>query len=441
MPLKDEIDRLVRSADPPPTRTTAEEKPAPPSASSWTALERFSLERTRRGRVERSRKMYDEDGRYEGIVSTLARDATKGGFKLEFAEGQENPEALEIAESLRKRLGLDKRVDDWARLSFRDGESFLEVVISADREIVEVSRKPTLNMFRNSNGTDRFADPRQAYWYSDRSFLLTPGKDALWFADWQIVHVRWGHDEGSRYGRPLMASGHKAWKYFTQGEEDIVKRRMVRAGMRYLHVVEGSEPDIEAYRERNKMALNPSSALSDFFTNKMGSIAPIQGDANLGMIDDIVHHIDTWWIGSPVPKALLGYGSDLNRDVLQEQKEQYDETLGSVQEWVGDQMVKPLLYLEWLLHGIVPEMLEYALAWQSKAVITPEDILKIAQAGQVLRGLNIPEAVIAQVMARFLPGIDAEMLMNLEPQDSGRLAAIAAQLGNLLGQGDDDDGE
>lgn len=435
MPLKADIDRLVRAAAPPLVATTAEAPPPRSHNAPYSSMERVGLERGRRAQVERSRKMYAEDGRYEGILSTLARDATKGGFKLEF-ETDNGGEAADIAAAMTKRLKLVKRLDDWARLSFRDGESFLEVAVSSDREIAHVSRKPTLNMFRNSNKMDGFDDPAMAYWYSDKAFLLTPPKDALWFADWQIVHARWSHDEGDRYGRPLMASGHKAWKYFTQGEEDLVKRRMARATMRYVHVVEGDEFEIEAYRKRNRAALNPNAVVADFFSNRPGGISALQGDNNIGMIEDLVHHIDTWWIGSPVPKALLGYGKDLNRDVLQEQKQQYDETLDSVKEWVGDQLVRPLLELEWLLHGIVPEFLDYTISWETKAIITPDDILKIAQAAQVLRGLNVPEPVIAQIMARFLPGIDAEMLAGMEPDDSDRLAAIASQLGNLLGQGD-----
>jgi hypothetical protein len=387
--------------------------------------------------MKQSRDMYDNDPRFEGIVMTLARDVTKGGFRIEFAEGQENPQALEEAEALRKRLGLNKRVDDWTRLSLVDGDTFLEAGVSKERDIEVVTRKPTMGMNRNSNSFDSFDDPTRAFWYSDRPFVLSPPADALWFAEWQIIHARWNHDENKRYGRPLLTSGHKPYKFFTKGEEDLAIRRAVRAGMRYLHIVEGDESEIEAYRERNKPILdNPTeAAIADFFSNRPGGISAIQGDANLGTIDDLVHHIDTWWIGSPVPKALLGYGRDLNRDVLRDQKTQYDETLDAVKEWVGDQLIRPLLEMQWLLKGIVPEFLDYQITWPVKAIVTPEDILKAAQAVQVLRGLNVPETVLAMVLAKFLPGVDADMLLEgMEGIDSGRLAGIANDLAGLLGR-------
>jgi len=33
---------------------------------------------------------------------------------------------------------------------------------------------------------------------------------ATWLADWQVIHARWDHDEGNRYGQPLFASARTA---------------------------------------------------------------------------------------------------------------------------------------------------------------------------------------------------------------------------------------
>lgn len=169
-------------------------------------------------------------------------------------------------------------------------------------------------------------------------------------------------------------------------------RRKTRAGMRYLHIVDGDESQIDAYKTRNAAALNDVNvALADFFSNKQGSITAIGGDSTIGNIDDLVHHIDTFWIGSPVPKSILGYGKDLNRDVLDQQKEQYDETLDAVVKWVVAQMITPLLELQWLLKGILPEDVDYDISRPTKAIVKPSDILQIAQAAQILRTLRFPK--------------------------------------------------
>lgn len=430
--LIEDIGQLLRQKQQPTTTTT---RVGSPGAGSYSSLAgRFRVETDRVSRVRLARKMYDEDPRYEGIVDTLARDATKGGFQVEV---KNNPEAQREANELMRRLKLDDRLDDWVRLTLRDGDSFLEPGVTKERNITEVTRKPALHMRRNSDKFDRFPDPTRAYWYTEEVYMQQPTGNALWFAEWQIIHVRWQHDEGSRYGRPLLSSARKAWRRIDEGETDVAIRRKTRAGMRYLHVVEGDEPHIEAYKKRNEAALNDVNvALADFFSNRPGSITSIGGDSTIGNIDDIVHHIDTFWIGSPVPKSIIGYGKDLNRDVLDQQKEQYDETLDAVVNWVKAHMIIPLLELQWLLKGILPETVEYEITRPIKAIVKPSDILQIAQAAQILRTLRVPENVIALVLARFLPGITPDMLefASNEPAagDADRLGAIQQQLAALF---------
>ena len=124
-------------------------------------------------------------------------------------------------------------------------------------------------------------------------------------------------------------------------------RRKTRSGRKFVHIVEGaSEPELEAYKERNREALDdPFVAIADFFTNKPGTIQAIDGDARLAEYDDVMHHVRTFWLASPIAMSLLGYGQDLNRDVLEEQKEQYDQAVEQITEWVETDIVVPILEL------------------------------------------------------------------------------------------------
>ncbi|MCP5097205.1 MAG: hypothetical protein GY943_16785 [Chloroflexi bacterium] len=431
--LIDDIRAITRQRQRP--RTTADVRQ---EGSAISLMSRFNVENGRIARVAHARKMYDGDTRYEQVINTFARDVAGAGFSIEM--DHPNDHAMEIATQLQTRLELLDRLDDWCRLTFRDGDSFLEVGVDADRLIQVVTRKPTLNMFRNSDNFDTFPNPEHAYWYSDRPFITSPPRDALWFAEWQIIHARWSHDEGSRYGRPMMNSGRKAYKRLDEGETDMAVRRKVRAGMRIHHVVEGDESAIAKYKKQNKAALNnPTAALLDYFSNKPGGISTIQGDNNIGKIEDVIHHLETWWVASPVPRGLLGYGRDLNRSILADQKEQYDETIEAPKKWMLNQFVRPLLELQWLLMGILPETLGYKLVPGKKEKVSADDILKAAQAAQILRLLNISEKVIAMILSRFLPGIDMDMLLadvpspnDMNSDDAERLAAMAAQLMNGL---------
>ncbi len=440
--LTDRITRFFSRSQGTTVKTTAAESSQVTDMAHISNMGlRFQAETTRRGKVALSRKIYGEDPRMEGIINTLARDVANGEFQIE----TDDTHAADIAADVIKRLKVRDKLDDWVRVTLRDGDNFYEVAVSGDREIVDVSRWPTLHMNRNTDAKDKFPDPVHAFWMSDYVGQMDPHGQTLWFAQWQIIHARWAHDDGDRYGSPLMSSGQKVWKRIDQGELNVAVRRATRSGRRYHHIVDGDEADILKYRKRNEQALSrPDLAQADFFSNG-GSITVLSGDELVGQIDDIIHHIETWWTGAPVPRGILGYGRDLNRDVLREQKEQYDETLPAVQRWAASQFIKPLIELEWLLNGIVPEQVDYEITWSKKKLVTPEDVLKIVQAAQLMRGLGIPEDVIQIVVSRFLPGIEPDMLeMDTVGNDAARLDAIAQMInraqnsGNQNGQNEPD---
>lgn len=427
---------------PQPEKTTEQPPPRPVLPETVT---RLRVEHDRRSVVTECQEMYRSDTRVEGVIRSVAMDAVKGGFTLLVTGGTMASRAQEEADALLERLRLGKRLDDFIRLTLRDGDSFIEVVVNDRREIVKVSRKPTLEMHRNSDKFDHFEDPRRAFWWSDAAWAgMAAPQDAVWFAEWQIVHARWNHDEGQRYGRPLFASARGSWKRVREGEFDIAIRRKTRAGLKYLHQLEGaSETDLEAYKERNKAVLtDPFAAVADFFSTKKTSISVVQGDARLSDIDDVKHHISTLFIGSPMPMALLGYGEDLNRDVLQEQEEQYRTALEGVATWAQEQIVVPLLELQWLLAGILPDTLTYSIQWAHKRPVTPTDIRDAADAVSKLKATNmLTEGTLLRVLALVLPDFDPEdeaaalAKMRAAAPTPDEIARIGGMLGRVAPEG------
>lgn len=432
MGLIDRFQNLFRPRSPAQAEPVTQVAPPPrPSA----LLQLFAAERDRRSIVNDCRLMYDEDPRAKGVIGTLARDAVKGGFELR-VEGKRAREAKAIADDLLKRIDFWTRIDDWVRLGVRDGDLFLELGCNTLGDIVEVSRKPTLELYRWSDEFDQFLDPMRAYFWTDLYWQgLEPPQNAAFFAEWQIVHARYGQDEGSRYGRPLFASARTAYKRMKEGELDIAIRRKTRAGMKYVHSLEeANEADVEAYKVRNKAALNePFAAVADFFSNKRTSIQSIQGDARLSEIDDVLHHIRTWWTASPVPMSLLGYGQDLNRDVLDEQKQQYDAVKESLSDWVTQQIVTPLVERQWLLKGILPAGLDWSVEWASKQPFKAADLGEAAKALTLLRATGVlTEETLIRLFSRFVPGFDADAelaaLKQREAEEMRRVAVNAQMM-------------
>lgn len=161
-----------------------------------------------------------------------------------------------------------------------------------------------------------------------------------------------------------------------------------------------------------------------------------------------MHHIRTWWLASPVAMSLLGYGQDLNRDVLDKQSEQYQMALMGLTAFPEVEIVKPLLERQWLLQGILPAGLTYQIKWRNKQLITAATVSQATDAALKLMALGRPDLA-AQVLALLLPGLDInpQAVPAVNTQQPGqaqgpetrarpaRLAQVADELGQRIGSG------
>lgn len=433
MGLIDQFNAIYRRFFPAQAKTTSNETEPLPTArrhGAQVAYQEVRLQRDRRSIVEDCRAMYSDDSRPEAMIRALAADSVRNGFVLTIEDDVMAERARQEAAALASRLEIESRLDDWIRLTLRDGDTFNELSVDRGGGIVQVTRKPTLSMYRNSDRYDRFPDPAKAFYYSEDEYGL--GRipdDAIFFAQWQVVHARWNHDEGSRYGRPLFASGRKSFKRIQEGESNVAIRRKVRSGKRYQHRIEGGAEAVEEYMRVNQDALdNPFAAVQDFFGN--ADIKVIEGDGTIGDIADIMHHIETFAFGSPVPLSLIGYGADLNRDILEQKLEQYRDAQVAVAKWAAAELYAPLLKTQWLLKGIYYPNLTWSLVPATKEKLDPATLLTVAQAGLALKALGWPDEAIIDTLAPLVPGLDADGLKTAmvaavagRPDEIDRIAA------------------
>lgn len=422
MGLIDRFQALFRPNTQQVVAVTEVEPPPRPMA----LYQRFAVENDRRSVVQDCRRMYDDDPRAQGVIETLASDLTQGGFELS-VEGPRSDEAKRIADEMLVRTGFWEHIPAWVEDSLIDGDTFLEVGATSTGDLATLSRKPTLEMVRLSDDFDQFANPAKAFAWSETPWMMgsVPG-DAVYFAEWQMIHARARKRSNGRYGRPLFSSARKSFKRLSEGELDISVRRKTRAGMKFLHSLEDAgEDDIKAYMKRNKAALDdPFAAVADFFANKKANVSAIQGDAHLSEIDDVMHHIRTWWLASPVPMSLLGYGQDLNRDVLEKQEKQYQEAIQARRGWVTSEFVQPLIERQWLLKGIWPDNLTWSVQWASKQVLSADTLDKAAAAALKLKALGLPDDVVIRILSLFVPEMDAQAVIDA-------LVSVQNEAGNV----------
>jgi hypothetical protein len=293
---------------------------------------------------------------------------------------------------------------------------------SSSMIITDVTRKPTLQMHRNTNSADKFTDPERAFWMGgDSYFGNEPPKDAIWFPRWKIIHARWKHDEESRYGKPMMKAARKHFKYVQDGELNVAVRRKIGSAQIRQHVIEGGPADVEAYKENNKAALGKLAAVIDFFSNKLSSLTVHNGDGNIDKIGDVEHNINSMASASDIPLELVAYGKDLNRDILGDKRDAYEDTLKQAREWTNTEIIKPLLEMEWLLNGIYPADVEYKIIWRKARSLSPTDLRDLADAAARLRLIGIKEETVQLILASYLQDVDLDVLAS-DGLDSTQLA-------------------
>jgi len=269
---------------------------------------------------------------------------------------------------------------------------------------------------------------------------MEPPQEAIWFAQWQILHIRANHDEESRYGTPDFASARKAYKMMTDGEHNIAVNRKFWAQRTLVHILEGaSSSDIEAYKLNNQRTLdNPFEAAADYFTNQSGGIQTLPSGGSLGDIKDILHHLSTWSAASPVPIELLGYGENVNSlagDVLKHKLAQYQDTLETERTWVESEILKPLINLQWMLQGILPEHVDYAIQWQPKKRVDPALLAQMGQAISQIQATGlVSDMYLMKLLAEVVPSFDEATLLadyearqNSLPDEINRFAQNVAQ--------------
>ena len=346
---------------------------APPAAADGSAQH---VETTERGRIatpeNSTRYLYNQlyvdpqlrsailmlrhmdrlDGRVKKIHKRMARQAVKGGLRIEF--GNEETSRVQLLwNDFVRRLRLDDRakLESDARGAVMEGNLPLQRVVDSTGHVSALIRMPTETLVPKVDLNGRFLDPAKAYVQMDHLAYT----ELASFALWQLSITRLdpdNFDDQGALGRPYLDATRSVWQKLVMTEEDMVIRRRTRSPLRMAHTLEGAtKDDVEEYRQ--KVEADQHNITTDFYMNKKGGVQAVQGDANLDQIADVSYLLDTFFSGSPAPKGLFGYVDDLNRDVLEDLKVDYYEEIDGLQDVLA-RAYHESFCLELLLQGIDP---------------------------------------------------------------------------------------
>lgn len=336
------------------------------------------------------REMDKLDGRVKMIHSRVARDIIKGGLVMQLAKP--NQAVSEAWQDFRRRCQLDRqeKLKSDARGLVMEGNLPLQIILDGQNNVCGLARMPSETIVPNANDGGQFKDVAEAYWQHD----LVTGKPKAKFALWQLHLVRFdpdNFDDMGSMGRPFLDANRTTWQKLCMTEEDLVIRRRVRAPLRLSHTLEGaSAPELDAYEA--KVINKQSEITTDYFSNKKGSVNPIQGDSNLDQVGDIALLLDCFFSGSPMPKGLAGYTDGLNRDILEDLKRDYYDEIDVLQDTLA-YGYQQAFHIDLLLKGINPHDADFSICYAERRTETPN---QAADRALKLQALGMPQNLIWQ---------------------------------------------
>lgn len=314
------------------------------------------------------REMDRLDPRVKRIHARIARDTIKGGLVMQ--QPDDNKTLSNAWDEFQRRLQLnrvEKLKSDAAGL-VKEGNLPMQWVLDGDFNVSAAVRMPTETILPLVFPSGQFKDVARAY----IQFDVMTGLELTAFPLWQLFLARFdpnNFDDMGSLGRPFLDASRTPWRKLKMTEEDLVIRRRTRAPLRLAHVLKGgSKEDIEAYRL--EVEKNQYDITTDYFMNKDGGVSAVQGDSNLDQTKDIVHLMDTFFAGSPLPKGLMGYTEGLARDILQDLKIDYFDEVDVIQDTLAFTYEQGFR-LQLLLKGINPDDYDFTITFAERRTETP----------------------------------------------------------------------
>lgn len=354
--------------EPAPGATTEAGRRATPENSARYLYRLMWVDPEVRQAILDVREMDRLDGRIKRIHARVARDTIKGGLML--TQPRESRVLRREWDAFMRRLQLNRveKLKSDARGLIMEGNLPLQWVLDTAGQVVAGVRMPSETILPDVDENGQFKNVREAYWQVD---VLT-GATLTKFALWQMTLARYdpdSFDDMGAMGRPFLDATRTVWRKLNMTEEDLVIRRRTRAPFRVAHVLEGaSADDLEAYRA--KVEANQHEITTDYYLNRKGGVTPVQGDAALHQIADVVHLLDTLFAGSPLPKGMMGYTDGMARDILEDLKRDYYEEVDLLQETLSFAYATGFR-LHLLLKGIAPDPSEYLVEFAERRTETP----------------------------------------------------------------------
>jgi capsid assembly protein Gp20 len=379
----------------------------------------FKFDVTRRATYKDVEEIDQASEEASVALDTIANNVctSEDGVQMSIEVTSEDSDVQKVLDTTINNCKLHHRLPSIVRNLVKYGDSFNEIVVNDNLEIVNLKPLPPITMFRNENlmGQLLLGEPK----YDSKSGKVKNGSEECAFEQkteatgqliatfwpWQILHVRLNHDGFSPYGRSHLRVARVTYKKLKAIEEGLIVGRLTREYQKlvfYLDTTGLSKKEAEmALTEFQQNIMqrkhvdgsreNPFSVMTDFFITtgwiKLGQNMAQARQTKIDIIDpknagihditDVEYLHRKFLAALRVPPAHLGFEKDVNsKSTLTIQDVQYVRMLRTFQQEVGKGL-EQLFDCALILAGIDPATAEYEITWPALA---GQDIVNEAQA-------------------------------------------------------------
>jgi hypothetical protein len=304
----------------------------------------------------------------DAAIDKYCNGAVGAGFTAVVTKGPDLDtinRAQYIIDRLKRRTFLEALLPRVARTALTFGDSFVQPVLrSGESQISSLIEMPVDTMERLTDDCDQFIEEHRAFMQRDANSneLLS------YFNAGQIIHIRNKFIPGQRYGKSSLFAARGAAKDTIDALRSLLPRRLANQPFRVFNLqgFDGqplSDRQFQEFKEKmdRKVAVEQGiydPAFADVFVNRV-DVQVMGGDANVSSLDDILMLVDSSLSPMGVSRQLLGWGTTVNRDVLDEQREElYESESQFAVQVILNQFLMPLYDMALILAGIDPDKIE-----------------------------------------------------------------------------------
>ena len=425
------------------TAGTGYQKPVMPEMKYQDTLTRYT---TRQAKMTKVQAMALTDVRISRILYKMSADAVVGGLGITVESAPTDvvkKKAQTVIDDYMKVCEVDQKSKGWSKALLRDGDLYLENIIN-DNQVVRLKKLAAIITRSNMNAEGNYPENEPPY------FQVHPQtqKKIKEFEAWQIIHIAWDQEDGEPYGRPMFEPAILTFDRLIASENNVIIRRQIRAGKRLLHTIGTAEKPtqwdrVAEYREYNKDTLeHPTDPIQDFWSNGSVTISEIGGDREIGEMNDIRYFEAMIAMQAGIPKAMLGREESINRDVLEEQEEDYYRVILDVNNSL-EVGLRKAINLALLLANIDPLFLELSFNWGNKdrddlsdKIVQAKDLQSFGFSFEtIFHHINLADLDFEEEMERIRKQVQENVVpygigAKLDPTLSALIASISGATNN-----------